>query len=68
MKLLNIFFKMIKIIGPTNIPITPINLNPVYIAIIVKIGCMPIFPTNDFGLNKLPYKTHNNPQNNYSHS
>ena len=43
-KSLNIFFKIIKRIGPTNIPKTPISLKPVYIAIIVKIGCIPIFP------------------------
>ena len=38
----NIFFKIISIIGPTNIPITPKNLKPVYIAINVNIGCIPI--------------------------
>lgn len=38
MKSLKTFFKTIKTIGPTNIPITPISLNPVYIAIIVNIG------------------------------
>lgn len=38
----NIFFNIISTIGPTSIPITPINLNPVYIAIRVNIGCIPI--------------------------
>ena len=38
----NIFFKIIKIIGPINIPTTPIILNPVYIEINVNIGCTPI--------------------------
>lgn len=45
----NMFFKTIKIIGPTNIPIIPINLNPVYIAIKVNIGCIPIFPPTILG-------------------
>lgn len=41
----NIFFNIINIIGPISIPITPINLKPVYIAINVNIGCIPIlFP------------------------
>ena len=35
--------------GPTNIPIIPINLNPVYIAIKVNIGCIPIFPLTILG-------------------
>ena len=39
---LKIFFNIIKTIGPTNSPNIPINLKPVYIAIKVKIGCMPI--------------------------
>ena len=34
----NIFFKTINKIGPIIIPNTPMNLNPVYIAINVKIG------------------------------
>lgn len=38
----NTFFKIIKTIGPTKSPITPKNLKPVYIAIKVYIGCMPI--------------------------
>ena len=38
----NIFFNIIKTIGPINIPNTPIILNPVYIAIRVKIGCIPM--------------------------
>lgn len=46
----NIFFNMIKIIGPINMPATPINLKPVYIATIVKIGCIPIFPTYNLWL------------------
>ena len=33
-----IFFNIIKIIGPIKSPNTPVNLNPVYIAINVKIG------------------------------
>ena len=37
------FFKIINTIGPKNKPIIPINLKPVYIAIKVKIGCVPIF-------------------------
>ena len=37
-----IFLSIIKTIGPTSNPIIPINLNPVYIAINVKIGCIPI--------------------------
>ena len=53
-KLEKIFFRMIKTIGPTNIPITPINLNPVYIATIVNIGCIPIFPAYNFWFYKLP--------------
>ena len=40
-----IFFRIIKIIGPITMPKIPINLKPVYIAIKVKIGCIPIFPT-----------------------
>jgi len=39
---LNIFFKIISTIGPTNSPSIPIILKPVYIAINVNIGCMPI--------------------------
>ena len=42
MRVENIFFKIIKTIGPINSPNTPIALNPVYIAIKVKIGCIPI--------------------------
>ena len=38
----NIFFNIIKTIGPTNIPIIPNILNPVYMEIIVKIGWIPI--------------------------
>lgn len=38
-----IFFKIISTIGPINIPITPMNLKPVYIAINVNNGCTPIF-------------------------
>ena len=37
-KLANIFLMIIKAIGPNNNPITPVILNPVYIAIKVKIG------------------------------
>ena len=39
----NIFFNIIKIIGPIIIPIIPIILKPVYIAIDVNIGCIPIW-------------------------
>ena len=40
------FFNIISAIGPVNNPITPEILKPVYIAISVNIGCMPIcFPT-----------------------
>ena len=42
---------MIRIIGPIRSPITPITLNPVYIAINVKIGCIPIFLLTNFGSN-----------------
>lgn len=44
-----IFFRIINIIGPNNIPKIPINLNPVYIAINVKIGCIPICPETTLG-------------------
>lgn len=44
-----IFFSIIKIIGPAKSPINPKNLNPVYIAIKVKIGCMPILLLTIFG-------------------
>ena len=44
-----IFFKIISTIGPISIPIIPINLNPVYIAIKVKIGCIPILLLTIFG-------------------
>lgn len=37
-----IFLRIIKIIGPASSPKSPKNLNPVYIAIKVKIGCIPI--------------------------
>ena len=43
------FLKIISAIGPNNNPITPINLNPVYIAISVKIGCTPIFLLTNLG-------------------
>lgn len=36
-------------IGPMNNPITPDNLNPVYIAISVNIGCTPICPLTILG-------------------
>ena len=42
-------FNIIKIIGPINIPITPIILNPVYIDINVKIGWIPILLLTIFG-------------------
>ena len=45
----NIFFIIINTIGPTNIPIIPINLKPVYIDIIVNIGCIPILPLTILG-------------------
>ena len=38
----NIFFSIIRIIGPSKVPKIPIVLNPVYIAIRVNIGCIPI--------------------------
>ena len=42
----NTFCKIINTIGPINSPIIPENLNPVYIAINVNTGCIPIlFPT-----------------------
>ena len=43
------FFNTINAIGPINIPITPINLNPVYIANNVNIGCTPIFLLTSLG-------------------
>lgn len=40
------FCKIINTIGPINKPIIPENLKPVYIAINVNTGCIPIlFPT-----------------------
>ena len=44
-------FIIIRAIGPTIIPITPITLNPVYIAIKVKIGWIPILPLTILGSN-----------------
>lgn len=44
-----IFFNTTNIIGPNKSPSTPINLNPVYIAISVKIGCIPILLLTSFG-------------------
>ena len=42
----NRFFKMIRAIGPINNPIIPDTLKPVYIAINVNIGWIPMwFPT-----------------------
>ena len=41
-KLAKTFFNIIKIIGPASSPKIPQTLNPVYIAIKVKIGCTPI--------------------------
>jgi len=46
---LNIFFNIIKIIGPINNPNNPIILKPVYIAINVNIGCIPILLLTTFG-------------------
>lgn len=43
------FFNIISIIGPINIPNTPMNLKPVYIAINVNIGCIPIFSLTILG-------------------
>ena len=43
------FFNIMSIIGPKSNPQTPINLKPVYIAIKVKIGCIPILPLTIFG-------------------
>lgn len=48
---LNIFFNIIKIIGPIKSPNTPVNLNPVYIAINVKIGWIPILLLTILGSN-----------------
>ena len=61
-KLAKIFLIIIKPIGPINIPITPKNLKPVYIAATVNIGCIPIFPTYNFRFYKLSNNTHNNPK------
>ncbi len=46
---LNIFFKIIKTIGPINNPSTPVILKPVYIAINVNIGCIPILSLTILG-------------------
>ena len=46
---LNMFFNIIKMIGPIKSPKMPIILKPVYIAIKVKIGCIPIFPLTILG-------------------
>ena len=43
------FFSIINTIGPNRRPHMPINLNPVYIAISVKIGCIPILPLTILG-------------------
>ena len=61
------FFNIIRIIGPINSPSTPDTLNPVYMAIKVNIGCIPIwFPTIRGSINCLTTditihkpKTHN---------
>ena len=45
----NTFFIIIKIIGPNNKPSIPKNLNPVYIAINVNIGCTPMFLLTSLG-------------------
>ena len=45
------FFKIIKAIGPIKSPINPQNLKPVYIAINVNIGCIPICPLTTLGSN-----------------
>lgn len=50
-KLAKIFLNIIKTIGPIKSPIIPINLNPVYIAINVNIGCTPIFLLTNLGSN-----------------
>lgn len=44
-----IFFNIISTIGPNKSPHTPKNLNPVYIAIKVNIGCIPICPLTILG-------------------
>lgn len=46
---LNMFFSIINTIGPANSPSSPIVLNPVYIAINVNIGCIPILLLTIFG-------------------
>ena len=43
------FLSIINITGPSKSPQTPRNLKPVYIAIRVNIGCMPIFPLTILG-------------------
>ena len=43
------FFSIISTIGPKSKPHTPINLKPVYIAISVNIGCIPILPLTILG-------------------
>ena len=43
------FFNIISTIGPKSKPHTPINLKPVYIAISVNIGCIPILPLTILG-------------------
>ena len=48
-KVAKTFFIIIKIIGPINIPSTPINLKPVYMAINVKIGCVPMCLLTNLG-------------------
>ena len=50
-KLANIFLNIIKTIGPIRRPIIPITLKPVYMAIRVNIGCIPIFLLTNLGSN-----------------
>ena len=49
MSLLLLYIKIIRRIGPTNNPITPIILKLVYIANNVNIGCIPILLLTSFG-------------------
>lgn len=57
------FFNIIRIIGPKNNPKMPLILKPVYIAIKVNIGCMPILLLTILGsvncliINMITYST-----------
>ena len=47
----NMFLRIINAIGPIKSPIIPVILKPVYIAIKVNIGCVPVFLLTSFGSN-----------------